>query len=215
MLKGHSYDKQIYYSVADRIINNTFLNGSNGIFENEGAGCALSYTNNTVTVSNGFFIVQGGLTEIVNSETLSVILDGSYCILVYELDMSKDNTDTSFTQGQFRVLTGQSSYPALTQQKLTENAGIYQYEFARFRALATGISDFVDNRTFLDYNSIFEYIESQIEMIEDNGLYVTKNEFNPVKETVEELNSNPILDVSDTQPSPIVNKTIVWIKPKG
>ena len=215
MLKGHSYDKQIYYSVADRIINNTFLNGSNGIFENEGAGCALSYTNNTVTVSNGFFIVQQGLTEVVNSETLSVILDGSYCILVYELDMSKDNTDTSFTQGQFRVLTGQSSYPALTQQKLTENAGIYQYEFARFRALATGISDFVDNRTFLDYNSIFEYIESQIEMIEDNGLYVTKNEFNPVKETVEELNSNPILVVSDTQPSPIVNKTIVWIKPKG
>lgn len=215
MLKGHSYDKQIYYSVADRIINNTFLNGSNGIFENEGAGCALSYTNNTVTVSNGFFIVQGGLTEVVNSETLSVILDGSYCILVYELDMSKDNTDTSFTQGQFRVLTGQSSYPALTQQKLTENAGIYQYEFARFRALATGISDFVDNRTFLDYNSIFEYIESQIEMIEDNGLYVTKNEFNSVKETVEELNSNPILVVSDTQPSPIVNKTIVWIKPKG
>ena len=215
MLKGHSYDKQIYYSVADRIINNTFLNGSNGIFENEGAGCPLSYTNNTVTVSNGFFIVQGGLTEVVNSETLSVILDGSYCVLVYELDMSKDNTDTSFTQGQFRVLTGQSSYPALTQQKLTENAGIYQYEFARFRALTTGITDFVDNRTFLDYNSIFEYIESQIEMIEDNGLYVTKNEFNPVKEKVEELDNNPILVVSDTQPSPISNKTIVWIKSKG
>ena len=181
MLKGHSYDKQIYYSVADRIINNTFLNGSNGIFENEGAGCALSYTNNTVTVSNGFFIVQGGLTEVVNSETLSVILDGSYCILVYELDMSKDNTDTSFTQGQFRVLTGQSSYPALTQQKLTENAGIYQYEFARFRALSTGITDFVDNRTFLDYNSIFEYIENQIEMIEDNGLYVTKMNLSQLK----------------------------------
>lgn len=215
MLKGHSYDKQIYYSVADRIINNTFLNGSNGIFENEGAGCALSYTNNTVTVSNGFFIVQGGLTEVVNSETLSVILDGSYCVLVYELDMTKDNTDTSFTQGQFRVLTGQSSYPALTQQKLTENTGIYQYEFARFRALSTGITDFVDNRTFLDYNSIFEYIESQIEMIEDNGLYVTKNEFNSVKETVEELDSNPILVVSNTQPTPVENKTIVWIKPKG
>lgn len=215
MLKGHSYDKQIYYSVADRIINNTFLNGSNGIFENEGDGCALSYTNNTVTVSNGFFIVQGGLTEVVNSETLSVILDGSYCVLVYELDMSKDNTDTSFTQGQFRVLTAQSSYPALTQQKLTENVGIYQYEFARFRALSTGITDFVDNRTFLDYNSIFEYIESQIEMIEDNGLYVTKNEFNPVKAKVEELDNNPILVVSDTQPSPIANKTIVWIKPKG
>lgn len=214
MLKGHSYDKQIYYSVADRIINNTFLNGSNGIFENEGAGCALSYTNNTVTVSNGFFIVQGGLTEVVNSETLSVILDGSYCILVYELDMSKDNTDTSFTQGQFRVLTGQSSYPALTQQKLTENTGIYQYEFARFRALSTGITDFVDNRTFLDYNSIFEYIENQIEMIEDNSLYVTKNDFNPVKEKVEELDSNPILVVSDTQPAPVKNKTIVWIKPK-
>ena len=214
MIKGHSYDEQIYYSVADRIINNTFLNGANGIFQNEGTGCALSNTNNSVTISNGFFIVQGGLTEIVNSETLSVILDGSYCVLVYELDMSKDNTDTNFTQGQFRILTGQSSYPALTQQKLTENAGIYQYEFARFRALSTGITDFVDNRTFLDYNSIFEYIENQIEMIEDNSLYVTKNDFNPVKEKVEELDSNPILVVSDTQPAPVKNKTIVWIKPK-
>lgn len=214
MIKGHSYDEQIYYSVADRIINNTFLNGANGIFQNEGTGCALSNTNNSVTISNGFFIVQGGLTEIVNSETLSVILDGSYCVLVYELDMSKDNTDTNFTQGQFRILTGQSSYPALTQQKLTENTGIYQYEFARFRALSTGITDFVDNRTFLDYNSIFEYIENQIEMIEDNSLYVTKNDFNPVKEKVEELDSNPILVVSDTQPAPVKNKTIVWIKPK-
>ena len=74
MIKGHSYDEQIYYSVADRIINNTFLNGANGIFQNEGTGCALSNTNNSVTISNGFFIVQGGLTEIVNSETLSVIL---------------------------------------------------------------------------------------------------------------------------------------------
>ena len=128
--------------------------------------------------------------------------------------MSKDNTDTNFTQGQFRILTGQSSYPALTQQKLTENTGIYQYEFARFRALSTGITDFVDNRTFLDYNSIFEYIENQIEMIEDNSLYVTKNDFNPVKEKVEELDSNPILVVSDTQPAPVKNKTIVWIKPK-
>ena len=72
----------------------------------------------------------------------------------------------------------------------------------------------MDNRTFLDYNSIFEYIESQIELIEDNGLYVTKNEFNPVKETVEELDSNPILVVSNTQPTPVENKTIVWIKPK-
>ena len=128
--------------------------------------------------------------------------------------MSKDNTDTSFVQGQFKVLTGQSSYPALTKQKLTENTGIYQYEFARFRALTTGITDFVDNRTFLDYNSIFEYIQSQIELIEDNGLYVPKTEFDPVKEKVAELDSNPKLVVSDTQPTPISNKTIVWIKPK-
>lgn len=214
MLKGHSYDKQIYYSVADRIINNAFLNGANGIFQNEGSGCALSNTNDSVTISNGFFIVQGGLTEVVNSETLSVALDGSYCVLVYEIDMSKDNTDTSFVQGQFRVLTGQSSYPALTRQKLTENSGVYQYEFARFRALTTGISNFEDKRTFLDYDSIFEYIENQIEMIEDNGLYVTKNEFNPVKETVESLDSSPVLVVQDTQPLPISGKTIVWIKPK-
>ena len=213
MLKGHSYDKQVYYSVVDRLINNTFLNGTNGIFSDMGNKCDLSYTNNSVTINDGFFIVQGGITEVVDSETLSVVLDGSYCVLVYEIDMSKVNTDVSFVQGQFKILTSQGSYPVLTKQTLTENSGVYQYEFARFRANSNGISEFKDSRTFIDYNSIFQYIQEQIEMIEDNGLYVTKNEFNQIKEQVNELSTVTIV-VQNTEPTPEEGKTIVWIKPK-
>lgn len=213
MLKGHSYDKQVYYSVVDRLINNTFLNGTNGIFSDIGNKCNLSYTNNSVTINNGFFIVQGGITEVVDSETLSVVLDGSYCVLVYEIDMSKVNTDVSFVQGQFKILTSQSSYPVLTQQILTENSGVYQYEFARFKANSNGISEFKDSRTFINYDNIFQYIQEQIEMIEDNGLYVTKNEFDPIKSQVDKLSSVTIV-VQDTQPTPEEGKTIVWIKPK-
>lgn len=214
MIKGHSYDEQIYYSVVDRLINNTFLNKTNGIFNGVGNSCQLNNTSNSITISNGFFIVQGGVTEIVDSETISVILDNSYCSLVYEIDMSRENTDTTFTQGQFKIITGQNSYPTLTQQILQENNGIYQYEFARFRAYTTGIANFQDRRTFVDYESIFSYIQDQINSIEDGSAYVLKEDFNDLKENVDELNEAPIIKVQDTEPSRIVGKTIVWIKPK-
>lgn len=214
MIKGHSYDKQAYYSVADRLINNTFLNGTNGIFKQEGNACNVTYTNNTITIEDGFFVIQGGLTEIKATESIEVTLNNTYCILVYELDMQKQNSETEFTQGQFRILSGQNAYPTLTQQQLTENKGIYQYEFARFIASSNGISNFVDTRTFLDYNSIFSYIKEQIELIEESSLYVTRNEFEPITNKVGELDSRPILIVQTEEPEPIEGKTIVWLKPK-
>lgn len=214
MIKGHSYDKQLYYSVADRLINKTFLNDSNGIFKQEGNACALTYTNDTITILDGFFVVQGGLTEIKGSETIPVVLNDSYCILIYELDMQRQNSETDFTQGQFKILSGQNAYPIITKQKLTENQGVYQYEFARFIASSKGISNFKDSRTFLDYNSIFSYIKEQIEQIEESTIYVTRNEFKPIKESAEKFDDSPLLIVQDKEPTPIEGKTIVWLKPK-
>lgn len=214
MIKGHSYDKQLYYSVADRLINNTFLNGSDGIFKGEGNSCAMTYTNETISISDGFFVVQGGLTEVKATENISVLLNNSYCVLVYEIDMQRQNSDVNFTQGQFKILSGQNTYPTLTKQKLTENNGIYQYEFARFVAAPSGITNFIDSRTYLDYNSIFSYIREQIEQIEESSIYVTRNEFEPIEETVNVMKESPILIVQENEPTPIEGKTIVWLKPK-
>lgn len=211
MIKGHSYDKQLYYSVVDRLINNTFLNGCNGIFKQEGNACNITYTNNTITISDGFFIVQGGLTEINGTENINVLLDGSYCVLVYELDMQKQNSDTNFAQGQFKILSGQNSYPTLTTQKLNENNGVYQFEFARFIASNNGITNFVDTRTFLDYNSIFSYIKQHIEQIEQGSIYITRSEYEEFSSSIVQ---QPLILIQEDEPSPIEGKTIIWFKPK-
>lgn len=214
MVKGHSYDLQLYYSIADRLINNHFLNKMDGIFADEGNSCKVTYSSNAVTISDGFLIVQGGITEVVSTETLAVNLNDSYCRLIYEIDMSKVNTDTEFNQGIFKILTGTSSYPALTKQKLTENSGIYQYELAQFRAKTTGISDFVDKRTFLDYDSIYKFIKDEIDNIEDGSIYVTKNEIKDLQTAVDNLSNQPEIIVQATKPEPVPGKTIVWIYPK-
>ena len=214
MIKGHSYDKQLYYSIADRLINNLFLNKTNGIINGQGNSCKLSYSSNTVTVADGFFVVQGGITEVVLSETIVVTLNNTYCRLVYELDMSKENTDTEFNQGMFKLITGQNSYPSLTQQELTENDGIYQFEFAQFKASTAGITDFVDKRTYIDYDSIYKFISEQIKDIESGDLYVLKSDFEETKNIVDNLNNGPKISVDSERPTPEEGQTIIWFNPK-
>lgn len=214
MIKGHSYDKQLYYSIADRLINNLFLNKTNGVINGQGNSCKLSYSNNTVTVADGFFIIQGGITEVVSSETIPVALNNTYCRLVYELDMSKENTDTEFNQGTFKLVTGQNSYPSLTQQDLTANDGIYQFEFAQFKASTTGITDFVDKRAYIDYDSIYKFISDQIKDIESGDLYVLNSDYEETKKIVDSLNKGPKISVGSERPIPEKGQTIIWFNPK-
>ena len=66
------------------------------------------------------------------------------------------------------------------------NEGIYQYELARFRTTANGITDLQDMRTFLDFNSIYsaiqtEYraklseLEQELASVEDGSAYLLKS----------------------------------------
>ena len=54
------------------------------------------------------------------------------------------------------------------------NAGVYQYELARFKTNANGIIDFQDMRTFLDFNSIYTEIQNHIDDIDDGSLWLLK-----------------------------------------
>lgn len=168
MIKGHTYDKQLFNSVAHRLLNREFLDNENGIL-NQGSKCEMTYTTNSITVNDGFIVIQGGITEIEYSDTVNVELDDSYCRLVYELDLSKVNDESNFNQGLLKIISSATDYPSLTQEVLTENSGVYQFELAQFKAALTGITNFVDKRTYLRSGDTLDWLKTALGL--DNDTY--------------------------------------------
>lgn len=176
MLKGHVFAKQLFGNPIFALFINTFLNGNNGISNNYKNGMAVTYSGNTVTVDSGAVCIQGRFLEEDTSTTLSTGTDTAYCKLVIEIDLDKQNTETDFLQGVYKIVKSASGYPTLTQTNIVKNnSGIYQYELARFKTSTSGISEFSDRRTFLDFDSIYTEIEKHIEDIDNGSLHVKKS----------------------------------------
>ena len=94
-----------------------------------------------------------------------------YCKLVIEIDLDKTNTESDFQQGTYKIVKSASGYPNLTQTNIVKNnAGVYQYELARFKTTSSGITDFQDMRTFLDFDSIYAEVRQHIEDIDSGSL---------------------------------------------
>lgn len=166
MLKGHVFAKQIFGNPIFALFINTFLNGKNGVSNNYKNGMSLSYSGSTVTVNSGAVCIQGRFLEEDISTPISVGTDNAYCKLVIEIDLDKENTESDFTQASYKIVRSSSGYPNLTQTNIVKNnAGIYQYELARFRAETGGITNFQDMRTFLDFDSIYDAIQTEYEGI--------------------------------------------------
>lgn len=163
MLRGHTYSEQVFANGAFRIFVDTVLNGSSGIIK----GCTLSNTSNSITVGQGFICIRGGIVQIVGDETIQVSSNDAYCKLVCELDLSKENTESDFEQVKFKILTSTTGYPNLTKEDVFENGNIYQIEIARFKTSASGISDFVDTRDFLNYDNIYSKVDSDTQALLD------------------------------------------------
>ncbi len=176
MLKGHVFSRQLFGNPIFALFINTFLNGKNGISDNYKNGMALSYSGSNVTIQSGAVCIQGRFLEEDTASTISAGTDNAYCKLIVEIDLDKQNTEADFQQGAYKIIKGASSYPNLTQTNIVKNnAGIYQYELARFRTNANGISDFQDKRTFLDFDSIYSEIEAHIEDIDAGSVHVKKS----------------------------------------
>lgn len=186
MLKGHVFAKQIFGNPIFALFINTFLNGKNGVSNNYKNGMSLSYSGSTVTVNSGAVCIQGRFLEEDTSTPISVGTDNAYCKLVIEIDLDKENTESDFTQASYKIVRSSSGYPNLTQTNIVKNnAGIYQYELARFRAETGGITNFQDMRTFLDFDSIYdamqteyegilEELEQELANVEDGSAYLLK-----------------------------------------
>lgn len=162
MLKGHVFSKQIFGNPMFALFINTFLNGRNGVSNNYKKGMQVTYSGSNLTIDSGAVCIQGRFLEEDTGSTVPAGTDTAYCKLVIEINLDLQNTESQFNQGVYKVVKSASSYPNLTQTNIVKNnAGIYQYELARFRTNASGITEFKDMRTFLDFESIYDSMEAE------------------------------------------------------
>ena len=179
MLKGQVFANQLFENQIFALFINTFTNGKNGVSNNYKNSMALSYSGSNVTIGTGACLIQGRFLEEDTATTISAGTDNAYCKLIIEIDLDKSNTTDEFNQGYYKILKNSSTYPALTQTNIVKNnAGVYQYELARFRTSTSGISDFTDMRNFIDFDSIYDEIEEHIRDIDDGALFVLKTTYN-------------------------------------
>ena len=162
MLKGHVFSKQIFGNPIFALFINTFLNGKDGVSNNYKNGMQVTYSGSNVTVASGAVCIQGRFLEEDTGSTISAGTDTAYCKLVIEVNLDLQNTESQFNQASYKVVKSASGYPNLTQTNIVKNnAGIYQYELARFRTNASGITEFQDKRTFLDFDTIYDEMEAE------------------------------------------------------
>ena len=175
MIKGFRFTNQLANAEVDARIHQEFLNKNDGIFY----GMELSYTNSSITVSEGLCEIAGRPVTVIDNETVTVETENLYCVLVLEIDLSKESSKDKFEQVKFKILTSNTDYTAVTQQDINKYAGterIYQLEFARFRSGTSGITDFKDTRKLLNFEGIYEQIKKEIKNIEDGSIYVLKSD---------------------------------------
>lgn len=168
MLKGHVFKEQIFGNQIFALFINTFLNGQNGVSNNYKNGMQVTYSGTILTVQSGAVCIQGRFLEEDTSKDISAGTDNSYCKLVIEIDLDKQNTESQLNQVSYKIVKSSSGYPNLTQNDIVKNnAGIYQYELVRFKTSTSGITDFQDMRTFLDFDSIYSAIQTQFKSVLD------------------------------------------------
>lgn len=187
MLKGHVFSKQLFENPIFAVFINTFLNGTDGVSNDYKNGMKPTASGSTVNVDSGVVCIQGRFIEEDTSTPISAGTDNMYCKLVIEINLDLENTESQFNQASYKIVKSATGYPELTQSNIVKNvSGIYQYELARFRTTASGITDFQDKRTYLDFSSIYtkisnefgevlEQLERELKNVENGSAYLLKS----------------------------------------
>lgn len=140
--RGITFSKQLVSSNDDSHVYKVLLNGRTGRTK----GCKMTFGIDDIYISEGYFFASNRLIEISSLETVAtpVISTGTtYCRLVFEIDLTKTNTNSEFNQGYFKVLSSTTGYPAITQEDLENGGNVYQLPFAQFTKTVEGIGAFV------------------------------------------------------------------------
>ena len=178
MLKGHVFKDQIFENQIFALFINTFLDGHNGIVNNYKNSMEISYSGSNLTINSGAICIQGRFLEEDTNTTLDAGTNTLFCKLILEIDLDKENTELEFNQAYYKILTSESDYPNLTQDEIVDtNSGVYQYELAKFKTGLSGITNFVDLRTFIDFESIYTELENQSTLATKRELLELKEKF--------------------------------------
>lgn len=147
MVKGETYNKQLFESEAFRHFINVFTNKQTGITK----GCEITQDSQNITIEKGYFFILGGLLRETTGTANEIPSEAGYYKLVYEIDLSKINQKDAFNQGSYKFVKSLGEYPALTQEDLDNNGTVYQMPFCQFRITDQGLQDFKDIRQFVNY----------------------------------------------------------------
>lgn len=142
-VRGVTFSMQNVSSNDDSHVYKVLLAGRKGRTK----GCEMTYNVDDIYISKGYFFSHNRLIEVSSLETVAtpVVNSGTlYCRLVFEIDMTKTNTKTTFNQGYFKVLSSETDYPKARQDDLEDGGTVYQLPFARFTKTINGIGSFSD-----------------------------------------------------------------------
>lgn len=182
MLKGHVFENQLFGNPIFAVFVNTFLAGENGVINGFGNSMAVTTNGSNLTIQSGVCCIQGRFLEEDTSTTISAGTTPSYARLVLEIDLDKTNTENDFQQGYYKIITNSTAYPELTQDDIVNDvSGVYQFPLGRFQITSNGVTGYADERSFLDFNSIYGEIRDIIQGIEDGSSYVLQSTFNNSK----------------------------------
>lgn len=134
MIRGITFDNQMFYSADFAHFLNFFLDGSVGTTK----GCSITHDGTKVTIGKGYFIAQGRLMNVEVEEVVEQGFASGYNRIVYEIDLSKENTISEFKQGVIKVLNTEE----LVQEDLDAGGTIYQLPICHFQWSGTAISNF-------------------------------------------------------------------------
>ena len=166
MLKGHVFKEQKFGNEIFALFIDTFLAGHCGVINGYKNSMGVSYSGSNVTVASGAVCIKGRFLEEDSSTPIDAGTNTLFCKLVLEIDLDKENTSSQLNQASYKIITGANDYPSLTQDNIVgTNSGVYQYELARFKTGISGITNFTDSRTFLDFDSIYEELETQSNIV--------------------------------------------------
>lgn len=100
------------------------------------------------------------VTGVETIQTPTVTSGTLYCKTVCEIDLSKVNTESDFTQGYFKTLTSASGYPSLIQEDLDNDGTIYQMPFCQYTKTTDTIGSFLDIRPIFNLPSVWAAISA-------------------------------------------------------
>ena len=149
-IRGVTFSKQSVSSNDDSHVFKVLLNGKKG----KTKGCEMTFGTDDIYITSGYFFIANRLVEISSMETVStpVVSTGTtYCRLVFEIDMTKTNTNAAFNQGYFKILSSTTDYPEIIQEDLEDGGNIYQLPFAKFTKTIAGIATFVSELETIGY----------------------------------------------------------------